>query len=870
MSDPPLRSCAVCSSPLEQDGMCLACLFNEGIAAAAAPEAPARRLGELPCEFAGYRLVREIASGGMGIVYEAEDLKLRRVVAMKVIRNAHFATREEAARFRAETQAIAQLDHPDIVPIYESGEEDGMPFYTMRLAEGGSLAERIKKRGVLPDREAATLMSRIARAVQHAHDHGVLHRDLKPANILLDVAGKPMLSDFGLAKLLDAEFQLTRTHAHVGTPHYMSPEQAAGKAKEVTTASDVWAMGVMLYQMLTGKLPFPGGSAVEVMRRITEDDPEISSTGKLISRSAAKVRKTKPEEPSIGQICEIQRDLATLILRCLEKQPTRRLPSAGFMADELDRFLNGEPVLSRAVGTRERLWKLALRHKAATLAICAAVLSLVTGMAVAVWQMLNAQAAQRVALLQKIESDEIAEIVLGTVRGMDEHVTGAEMDPDKLRSELLRRVKAFQGDPRRKASMLVDISTMLNKAEDVKLFREVLADLEPLLDDDDPLLWSLRYRVVLKTMLDADAAGEASRQAREELRRILAWQTTHLGAEDAQIYKTKFALAEELLDEIRTPDAFREAEELLRSCVAHYELKGDSFDVITANIELMSAVFELGRHAEAIKLGRQNCEYAIKKQGEGHAVTGRAFGRLAKHCRDAGLVEESITHARHALAIYWKTVGPDYVKANATLDALAGTLEKKGDSHAVLQLRRDALRECEQQLGPESADTLRQAAKVVEVLRGQGLFEDAHAMADRWLNRVRMGDRLPPGAAALLVFDFLTLVDMKQPEQAASLLRQLPRLLEEQEWNDAAFFNRWQALASRLNKAGRPEECARIVRHLIEALDLGGISGRKAAELRPQLETLLGEALEGEKPSAGSGAGAAEQEMAGRRKIFQP
>ncbi|MDB6004132.1 MAG: Serine/threonine protein kinase PrkC, regulator of stationary phase, partial [Prosthecobacter sp.] len=192
--------CPACCGRLERDGVCLVCLLQEGLEAdplagqeGAAPARSARAL-ILPCEFAGYRLVREIASGGMGIVYEAEDVKLKRVVALKVVRNAHFATREEAGRFKAETQAVAQLDHPDIVPIYESGEEDGMPYFTMRLAEGGSLADRLKKRGIMADREAATFMIRIARAVQYAHEHGVLHRDLKPANILLDVAGKPMLS----------------------------------------------------------------------------------------------------------------------------------------------------------------------------------------------------------------------------------------------------------------------------------------------------------------------------------------------------------------------------------------------------------------------------------------------------------------------------------------------------------------------------------------------------------------------------------------------------------------------------------------------------------------------------------------------------
>jgi uncharacterized repeat protein (TIGR03803 family) len=299
--------------------------------------------------FAHFEIKREIASGGMGTVYEAEDTKLRRIVALKMIRAFAFSTTSEKARFTAEAGAAAKLDHPNIVPIYEVGEFAGQPFFAMKLINGGTLATLLQK-GAIPPRAAAALMAKVARAVAHAHSRGILHRDLKPGNILLDAAGEPHLTDFGLAKFAGQDSALTVSNAQLGTPHFMSPEQAAGRIRDISPQSDVWALGVILHQMLSGSLPFTGEGNAEVLRKVMETEaPTLdlprgaSSAGGLLSGAF------------VG-------DLATIVARCLEKEQSRRLAGAEVLADELERWLRGEPILSRPVGRLERAARWMRRH----------------------------------------------------------------------------------------------------------------------------------------------------------------------------------------------------------------------------------------------------------------------------------------------------------------------------------------------------------------------------------------------------------------------------------------------------------------------------------------------------------------------------
>jgi serine/threonine protein kinase len=271
-------------------------------------------------EFGDYVLLNEIARGGMGVVYKARQKSLDRVVAIKMILEGQFASQLDIDRFKIEAQSAANLDHPGIVPIYEIGEQAGKHFFSMALVEGRSLDDLIKE-SPLNDIKAAKLLRAIAAAMNYAHQRGIIHRDLKPGNVLLDSNGNPRVTDFGLAKRTSKKSELTVSGQTLGTPSYMSPEQASGRG-HVTEATDVYALGAILYAMLTGKPPFEGTSLVETLTQVIEKEPT-----------------------PIGQkIPAVNADLEIICLKCLEKDAVDRYATARELIDELDRFLNDEPI----------------------------------------------------------------------------------------------------------------------------------------------------------------------------------------------------------------------------------------------------------------------------------------------------------------------------------------------------------------------------------------------------------------------------------------------------------------------------------------------------------------------------------------------
>ncbi len=277
---------------------------------------------KLPMRVEDFDLLEEIGRGGMGVVFRARQISLGREVAVKMILRERVASTEERKRFFVEAESTARLSHPNIVPVYEVGELDGRPFFSMEFVRGQTLMQRIS-RSPIPQRRAVQLMAPLCRAIAYAHSQGIIHRDIKPSNILLDAKGQPKLTDFGLAKLTSGDQeQLTRTGAILGTPTYMSPEQATGQEQQIGPASDIYSIGSVLYHALTGRPPLVANSPIELAMKIIEQDPPAP-------------RLLEPR---------IDRDLEMIVIRCLQKPPDLRYKSADDLADDLEAFLRDEPV----------------------------------------------------------------------------------------------------------------------------------------------------------------------------------------------------------------------------------------------------------------------------------------------------------------------------------------------------------------------------------------------------------------------------------------------------------------------------------------------------------------------------------------------
>ncbi len=393
-------ACPQCGRPLPQDAprhLCPECLLRLCLQPQEDEPGAETAFAGAFVRFDDYEILAEIGRGGMGIVYQARQVSLGRVVALKMLTPARLLSRQDTERFQVEAAAVAKLDHPNILPIYDFGRKSGQCFYTMRLVEGGNLADRIARGEFsVPGAPAARawqeriarLLATLAEAVQHAHEQGVIHRDLKPANILIDSTDCPFVADFGLAKLADGGADLTQSQASFGTPSYMAPEQVGGGARRLTAHADVYGLGAIFYELLTGRKAFPGENTFDVLRKIRDEEP-------------APPRSLQPL---------VDRDLEILCLKCLEKEPRNRFPGAAALSDELRRWLRRAPIESRPATSWERLLKWYRREPIVAGLATTVALAIAAGLTVSLAQASKArQAAARAEALNTRLELEIAE-----------------------------------------------------------------------------------------------------------------------------------------------------------------------------------------------------------------------------------------------------------------------------------------------------------------------------------------------------------------------------------------------------------------------------------------------------------------------------
>ncbi|HWB13438.1 MAG TPA: serine/threonine protein kinase [Pirellulales bacterium] len=396
----PLRE-ALSTTLLAADGGVSTLGFDDGTARQ--PSAPAKSFGD-------YEIIGEIARGGMGVVYQARQVSLNRLVAVKMILAGQLASSDDVRRFRAEAEAAAHLRHPNIVAIHEVDEHDGQHYFSMDYVQGRSLSQMVREHPLAPE-QAARYVKTVAEAIHYAHEHGILHRDLKPSNVLIDESDQPRITDFGLAKQLGSDPDATISGAIVGTPSYMSPEQALGRVA-VGPATDVYSLGAMLYDLLCARPPFQADSALETLRQVRDCEP-------------ASPRILNPHVP---------RDLETVCLKCLAKETNRRYASAAEVAAELGRFLAGDPILARPIGTAGRVARWARRHPlaAGVMLTTAALLMVVSAGTLSVARELERQLRQEVLESNKYAARNVANTLRGQLTHWGDAVAEVARDEDLI------------------------------------------------------------------------------------------------------------------------------------------------------------------------------------------------------------------------------------------------------------------------------------------------------------------------------------------------------------------------------------------------------------------------------------------------------
>jgi tetratricopeptide (TPR) repeat protein len=654
--------------------------------------------------FGDYEIRRELGCGGMGVVYEAMQVSLNRPVALKMIRAGVLAGDAELRRFQNEAEAVAALDHPGIVPLHEVGECDGQRYFSMKLVAGGSLATRLNAYRDDP-RAAAVLVAEAAEAVHHAHQRGILHRDLKPANILIDEQGHPHITDFGLARRVEGDSELTESGAILGTPAYMAPEQASGHRGVVTTASDIYGLGAVLYALLAGKAPFGGESLVETLDAV----------------------RGRPPEPPSRFNGRVPRELEVICLKCLEKDPARRYATAQDLADDLRRWLVGEPITARPVGRAMRVWMWGRRNPALAALAAGLVVALGGGGAGIVWQW-------RVAVGERAEARRAADEAQAILDFLSDDLLSSP-EPGKLGRSITvvqaldaavpKIARRYVHQPRVEAAIRQRIGSTYGalgeyeKAEAqhreaADLFRRTLGD-----DHPDTLVATNDLAMTLSQQGRYDEAEPLLRRTLADLRRTL-------GLDHRETLTTTHNLATLLGNRGRLD----EAESLQRRNVADRGrvLGADHPHTLISANALANVLGYQMKWTEAEELHRRVLEARRRVLGEDHPETLESYHNLAYVLGNAGRPDEGEALLRRAVEGRLRVLGEDHPHTLISMNNLATQILRHGryeEAESLLRRIWDATR---RSLGDDHPDTLRVANNLAYVLKERGRFDEAEGL----------------------------------------------------------------------------------------------------------------------------------------------
>jgi serine/threonine protein kinase/DNA-binding SARP family transcriptional activator len=746
----------------------------------ASPESLPETVGEPPT-VPGYEILGVLGRGGMGIVYKARHRHLQRLVALKMILAGGHAGPQELARFRVEAEAVARLQHPNIVLIYEVGELQGLPYCVLEFVDGGSLAKKLAGTPQ-PPREAAHLVATLAGAVHAGHQRGVVHRDLKPDNVLLTVDGTPKVADFGLAKKLDASTGHTPSHAIVGTPSYMAPEQARGQGKQVGPAADVYALGAIFYEALTGRPPFKAATPMETMLQVVSDEP-------------VPPRRLQPAVPV---------ELETISLKCLSKEPAHRYPSAAALTDDLNRFLNGEPIRARPSSRWEKAVKWAKRKPATAALVAISALAILTLFAVVLAFTLTLQAALKDTQGQR-DLAEKREKEADQERAEAEQARAvAQAVNDFLQNDLLRQANSYEQTGRNfTPDPDVTVSTLLDRAAEG-------------IDDrlrDQPLVAAAIHQAIG----DAYEGIGKYELAVRHLTMTRQLRTAHLGPDHPETLTASNNLATAYMKLGRKADAIQLLEQVRENAP---KLGSDRNALSTLN-NLAWAYSDAGRTGEAIQLLEQVRDLQISKLGPDDPSTLTTLHALAAVYQQAGWTAEAIPLLEQVRERQTETLGPDHLLTLVTLHSLAVAYRAAGRMNEAIQLFERVREQQTRKLGADHPQTLSTSHNLAVAYDAAGRKAEAIALFEqlREQQTQKLGPDHPDTMATLKNLA-LAYVFAGRTAETAEAIRVLEQVRQRQTENlgldHPATLSTLQALAVVYRLAGRAAESIRLLNDLRE------------------------------------------------------